>query len=110
MKEFPRSFNQVRRHGYWNITWSGMLTLLKMRYDQYYVNYNGSKKGHKLNEYYHISFSVLELSILFKLRYLKAVFCKMYLKGSSIKFSKMLFDLSFDMLFDLTCFLWKPTE
>ena len=44
-------------------------------YEQFYVKYNGLKRGY-IN-YSFMSFSDLELSFWFKLRYFKAVLCKM---------------------------------
>ena len=57
-----------------------------MHYEQCYVKYRGLNRGY-IN-YHFMSFSDLGLSFWFEFRYSKAVFCKMYLKGSSFEFVK----------------------
>ena len=54
--------------------------------------------------YHFISFSNLELSFWFESRYSKAVFCKMYVKGSSFEFVKFYWNSH------VTRFPWKQRE
>ena len=63
------------RYDFLNVTGSESLNTYKVHYEQFYVKYKGVKRGY-IN-YRFMTFSDLELSSLFKLRYFKAVFCKM---------------------------------
>ena len=58
-----------------------------MSYEQFYVKYKGLNRGYI--SYPFMSFSDLELSFWFEIRYFKAVFCKELFKGSSFEFVKL---------------------
>ena len=66
------------------MTGSNGLNTLKVHYEQFYVKYKGLKRGY-IN-YCFISFSDLEVSFWFKLRYFKAVFVRCRLKVPLLSF------------------------
>ena len=71
-----------------------------MHYEQFYVKYKGLNREYINNDF--MSFSDLELSFWFELRYSKTGFRKMYLKGSSFVFVKCYRNSH------VTRFPWKP--
>ena len=58
-----------------------------MQYGQFYVKHKGLNRGY-INYRFKI-FPDIELLFWFELRYFKAVFCKMQVKGSSFEFVKI---------------------
>ena len=66
------------RYDFLNVTGSDSQNTYKVHYEQFYVKYKWLNRGY-IN-YHFMSFSDLELSFWFELRYLKAVFCKFFCK------------------------------
>ena len=103
VKEFPRYADHVRYGLEYDMIRDDTF-IWKKHFEQYHVNYKGVNKLNKgYINYTYITFSDLELSILSKLRYLTAVFCKMWLKGCPFGFLKCYLNCY------VTWFPWKQT-